>query len=322
MSMVWGNTIEGEKKDKIGAALSPLIARAGDLLGKPNLSDYLPVLARFDIQGLEKEFSNIMKRVDEIFEDVINERTKVGGGGNKNVGRLDFLQMLVELSEKQDLKAEIGKTQIKGLITDIILGGTDTSSTTIEWVMDEFMRNLEVMENAYKELNEVVGFNNIVEESHIPKLIYLDAIIKETLRIHPIGPLLPRTPSQSCIVGGYTIPKDSIVIVNIWSTQRDPLAWDNPTEFMPERFLDNSEKWNFSGNNFNYIPFGAGRRICAGVPPAERMLRYVLASLLHSFDWQLPKGEIVDREDVFGIVTKRRTPLVGIIQQNSCQRDF
>ncbi|KAL0409482.1 UNVERIFIED_CONTAM: cytochrome [Sesamum radiatum] len=116
MSMVWGNTIEGERKDKIGAAVSSLVARSFDLLGKPNVSDFFPVLARFDIQGVEKEMSNIMQRVDEIIEDIINERTKVGGG-NKNDGRLDFLQMLMELSEKQDVKTAIGKTQIKAMIT-------------------------------------------------------------------------------------------------------------------------------------------------------------------------------------------------------------
>ncbi|KAL2235967.1 UNVERIFIED_CONTAM: Isoflavone 3'-hydroxylase, partial [Sesamum indicum] len=117
MSMVWGNTIEGEKKDKIGAAFSSLVASSFDLLGKSNVSDYFPILARFDIQGVEKEISNIMQRVDEIIEDIINERTKVGGGGNKNGGKLDFLQMLMELSEKQDVKTEIGKTQIKAMIT-------------------------------------------------------------------------------------------------------------------------------------------------------------------------------------------------------------
>ncbi|KAL0446147.1 UNVERIFIED_CONTAM: Flavonoid 3'-monooxygenase [Sesamum latifolium] len=317
MSMVWGNTIEGEMKDKIGAAFSSLVARSFDLLGKPNVSDYFPILARFDIQGVEREMSKIMQRVDEIIEDIINERTKIYsgkvGGGNKNDGRLDFLQMLMDLSEKQDVKTAIGKTQIKAMITDIIIGGTDTSSTTIEWVMAEFMQNPKVMEKAHKELNEVVGLNNVVEEFHIPKLVYLEAVIKETLRIHPIGPFLtPRTPSQSCTVGGYSIPKDSAVFINVWSIQRDPLAWDNPSEFMPERFLGNSEKWNFSGNNFNYIPFGSGRRICAGLPLAERMLRYVLASLLHSFDWQPPKGEIVDIEDRFGVVLRKRTPLVAI----------
>ncbi|KAL2235968.1 UNVERIFIED_CONTAM: Flavonoid 3'-monooxygenase, partial [Sesamum indicum] len=196
---------------------------------------------------------------------------------------------------------------------DILIGGTDTLSTTIEWVMVEFMRNPKVMEKAHKELNEVVGLNNIVEEFHIPKLVYLDAVIKETLRIHPIGPFLtPRTPSQSCTVGGYSIPKNSSVFINVWSIQHDPLAWDNPSEFMPERFLGDSEKWDFNGQNINYIPFGSGRRICAGLPLAERMLRYVLASLLHSFNWQAPKGEIVDVEDKFGLVLRKRNPLAAI----------
>ncbi|KAL0409517.1 UNVERIFIED_CONTAM: Flavonoid 3'-monooxygenase, partial [Sesamum radiatum] len=169
------------------------------------------------------------------------------------------------------------------------------------------------MEKVHKELNEVVGLNNIVEEFHISKLVYLDAVIKETLRIHPPGPLLiPRIPSQSCTIGGYSIPKDSAVFINIWSIQRDPLAWDNPSEFMPERFLSNSGKWNFSGNNFNYIPFGSGRRICAGLPLADRMLRYVLASLLHSFNWQLPRGEKVDIENRFRVVLRKKNPLVAI----------
>ncbi|KAL0326518.1 UNVERIFIED_CONTAM: Flavonoid 3'-monooxygenase [Sesamum angustifolium] len=122
ISMVWGNTIEGERKDKIGAAFSSMVARSFDLLGKPNVSDYFPVLARFDIQGVEKEMSNFMQRFDEIVEDIINEREKissgeVGGGGNKNGGRLDFLQMLMELSEKQDVETKFGKTQIKAMIT-------------------------------------------------------------------------------------------------------------------------------------------------------------------------------------------------------------
>ncbi|KAK4400354.1 Flavonoid 3'-monooxygenase [Sesamum angolense] len=280
-----GKHVVGERKDRIEVALSPLVERSFDLVGKPNVSDFFPVLARFDIQGVEKELRNIMQRVDEIIEDIINERTKVGGGGNKNGGRLDFLQMLMELSEKEDVKTEIGRTQIKAMIavSSLLLrfaydsqyhlgyhnSRTDTSAATIEWVMADCMHNPEVIEKAQKELNEVVGLNNIVEDFHIPKLVYLDAVIKETLRIRPIGPFLtPRTPSQSCIVGG--------------------------------------------GNNFNYIPFGSGRRICAGLPLAERMLKYVLASLLHSFDWQPPKGEIVDMEGRFGVVLKKSTPLIAI----------
>ncbi|KAK4400369.1 Flavonoid 3'-monooxygenase [Sesamum angolense] len=210
MSMVWGNTIEGERKDKIGAAVSSLWQ---DLLICWE-SQTCPIIFRF-LPG------------------------KFGGGGNKNGGRLDFLQMLMELSEKQDVNTEFGKTQIKAMIMDIIIGGAATSSTTIEWVMVEFMRNPEVMEKVHKELNEVVGLDNVVEEFHIPKLVYLDVVIKETLRIHPVGPFLsPRTPSQSCTVGGYSIPKGSMVFINVHSIHKDPVSWDNPLEFVPEREKD------------------------------------------------------------------------------------
>ncbi|KAL0293856.1 UNVERIFIED_CONTAM: Labd-13Z-ene-9,15,16-triol synthase, chloroplastic [Sesamum calycinum] len=174
--------------------------------------------------------------------------------------------------------------------------------------MDELLRNPKVMEKAYKELNEVEGLDKVVEV-HIPKLIYLDTVIKETLRIHPVGPfLILRSSNQSCTVGGYYIPKDSAVFINVYSIHMDHLSWDNLLEFMPKRFLGNFGKWAFSGNNINYIPFGSGRRICAGLPLAQRMLRYLLASLLHSFDWQLPKGEKLDIEDRFGVVLRKKNP--------------
>ncbi|KAL0296187.1 UNVERIFIED_CONTAM: hypothetical protein Sradi_6670800, partial [Sesamum radiatum] len=121
MSMVWGNTV-GRRRTGLGHHSRRWWQDLSIYLGKPNVSDYFPVLARFDIQGVEKELTNIMQRVDEIIENVINERTKissgeVGGGGNKNGGRLDFLQMLMELSEKQDVKTAITRTQIKAMIT-------------------------------------------------------------------------------------------------------------------------------------------------------------------------------------------------------------
>ncbi|KAL0329621.1 UNVERIFIED_CONTAM: Flavonoid 3'-monooxygenase [Sesamum radiatum] len=169
------------------------------------------------------------------------------------------------------------------------------------------------MKKVQNELDKVVGLDNIVEESHIPKLEYLDAVLKETLRLHPIGPFLtPRTPSQSCTIGGYTIPKGSTIFLNVWSIQRNPLAWENPLEFKPERFLDNTMKWDFNGNNFNYIPFGSGRRVCAGLPLAERMVRFVLASLLHSFEWQLPEGEKLDMSDKLMTALRKKIPLRAI----------
>ena len=195
---------------------------------------------------------------------------------------------------------------------NMIVGGSETSSNTVEFAMAEIMNQAEIMKKAQQELEAVIGKDKIVEESDIRKLPYLQAVMKETLRLHPVSPLLvPHCPSESCTVGGYTIPKGSQVFVNVWATQRDPSIWENPLKFDPERFLNNST-WDFSGNDFNYFPFGSGRRMCAGIAMAERMVMYSLATLLHSFNWELPHGENMDLAEKFGIVLKKRIPLVAI----------
>ena len=135
--------------------------------------------------------------------------------------------------------------------------------------------------------------------------------MKETLRLHPVLPLLvPHCLSETCTIDGYTIPKGSRVFINVWAIHRDPTIWENPLEFYPERFLNG--KWDYSGSDFSYFPFGSGRRICAGIAMAERMFMYSLATLLHSFDWELGEGEKVDLTEKFGIVLKLKTSLVGI----------
>ncbi|KAH0938954.1 hypothetical protein HID58_006415 [Brassica napus] len=194
----------------------------------------------------------------------------------------------------------------------MVVGGTDTSTNTIEFAMAELISNPKLMKRAQQELDEVVGKEHIVEESHITRLPYILAIMKETLRLHPTIPLLvPHRPTETAVVGGYTVPKDTKVFINVWSIQRDPNVWENPTEFCPERFLDN-KSCDFSGTDYSFLPFGSGRRICAGVALAERMVLYTLATLLHSFDWKIPEGQVLGLEEKFGIVLKLKTALVAL----------
>ncbi|KAL0409542.1 UNVERIFIED_CONTAM: cytochrome [Sesamum radiatum] len=251
--------------------------------------------------------------MERIYEDIIARCRKMSSEEMKREGKKDFLQVLLELQEKEDPEMPISLSQIKAILMDVVGGGTDTSATTIEWVMADLLNNPEAMEKVQKELSEVVGLNNIVEEFHLPRLKYLEAVLKETMRLHPAVPLLvPRSPNQTSIVGGYTVPKGATVFINVGWIQRDPSIWDSPSEFKPERFLDGNEKCDFSGNSFHYLPFGSGRRVCAGMPLAEKMLMYLLASLLHSFEWKLPDGEAVDMSDTFGIVLRKTTPLLAI----------
>ena len=193
------------------------------------------------------------------------------------------------------------------------MGGAETTSTMVEWVMAELMHHPQVMRKVHEELAKSVGLDSLVEESHLPKLHYLDAVIKEIFRLHtPLPFLVPRCPSQSSTIGGYYIPKGTMVWLNVWAIHRDPKIWKNPLEFQPERFLNESSNLDYSGNNFNYFPFGSGRRICAGLPLAERTLIYILASLLHSFEWKLPHDTELEFSDNFGIVTKKLNPVVAL----------
>ena len=200
------------------------------------------------------------------------------------------------------------------------MGATDTTTTTVEWTMTELLKHPEVMIKVQEELKQVVGLKNNVEEFHLSKLTYLNAVIKETFRLHPPVPfLVPRYPSQSATIGGYTIPKGTTIFLNVWAIQRDPSFWENPLEFIPERFLmtkdhdDQSQiNYNYSGNTFNYLPFGSGRRMCAGVSLGERMVMLTVSSFLHSFDWKLPLGTKLELSDKFGIVVNKKDPLVAI----------
>nr|UVC58038.1 CYP706V7 protein [Isodon rubescens] len=312
LNMVWGGKIGAERRDKMSAGLLPVVAELLDLLFKPNISDFFPVLARFDFQGIAKAMTAQLQKIEAMTEDAIEERIKNPNAGVEKEGRKDFMQTLVELMQEESYKSSLGIKQIKGMLVDILIGGTDTTSTTVEWVMTQLLRHPKVMKKVQQELDEVVGMNNIVEETHMPKLVYLDAVIKETMRLNPIGPLIARTLSQSCTVGGYTIPKDSSVFVNVWSLQRDPVAWDDPSEFKPERFLEGGGAGNpadFSSNNFNFIPFGSGRRMCAGLQLAERMMMYILGSLLHSFEWRLRDGDELDMSEELVTALRKRNPL-------------
>lgn len=177
--------------------------------------------------------------------------------------------------------------------------------------MTELLLNKNVMTMARSELKETIGKRK-VEESDIARLPYLEAIIKETLRLHPPAPLLlPHKALSNVEIGGFTIQEDSLIFVNAWAIGRDPLTWENPTSFLPERFLFSKHDFKRQ-HGFDLIPFGAGQRTCPGLPLASRMVHLMLASLLHSFAWELPDGmapEDIDMSAKFGTTLKKRVPL-------------
>ncbi|XP_023729968.1 geraniol 8-hydroxylase [Lactuca sativa] len=323
-SMMWGKSLD-ENEENTNLGFREVISKIVELLGASNVSDLFPVLSRFDLQGVEREMKQQLQKVDEIFQTIIENRMNVKLEESvEQEGRNDLLQILLEHKQQNDTST-FSITQIKSLFMDIVTGGTDTTSTMAEWTMAELLKHPEIMKKIQDELEQVVGLNNIVEESHLPRLCYLDAVIKETFRLHPPLPLLiGRCPNQSCNVGGYTVPKGSNVFLNVWAIHRDPKHWENPTKFDPDRFLntDGTTKYDYSGNNTNFLAFGSGRRKCPGIPLGEKMLVYLLASLLHSFDWTLPEDKEHELSDKFGIVLKKKNPLMAIPSQRLSDKNL
>ncbi|KAG7546545.1 Cytochrome P450 superfamily [Arabidopsis suecica] len=306
--MMWGATVEGDERTSLGNELKTLISDISDIEGIQNYSDFFPLFSRFDFQGLVKQMKGHVKKLDLLFDRVMESHVKMVG--KKSEEEEDFLQYLLRVKD-DDEKAPLSMTHVKSLLMDMVLGGVDTSVNASEFAMAEIVSRPEVLNKIRQELDQVVGKDNIVEESHLPKLPYLQAVMKETLRLHPTLPLLvPHRNSETSVVAGYTVPKDSKIFINVWAIHRDPKHWDEPNEFRPERFLENS--LDFNGGDFKYLPFGSGRRICAAINMAERLVLFNIASLLHSFDWKAPQGQKFEVEEKFGLVLKLKSPLVAI----------
>lgn len=166
------------------------------------------------------------------------------------------------------------------------------------------------MRKIKEEITNVIGTNAQIQESDIARLPYLQAVVKETLRLRAVAPLVPRRAEATIEVQGFTIPKGTNVILNLWAINRDARAWNDPDKFMPERFIGNDI--NYLGQNFQFVPFGVGRRICLGLPLAQKVMYLVLGTLVHQFEWTLPeelKETGIDMTEKCGMVLCLANPL-------------
>lgn len=255
-----------------------LVGEVTNLLGSPNVLDFLPWLAFLDPQGTRSRSEAVVKRFYRVIDEQIDRRLQETTTGMTPPRKSDFLQAL--LQEKNDRHA------IRSLLIDLFVAATDTTSSTIEWAMAKLLCNPEVMANVRRELDEKIEPpERDVEESDIAQLRYLQAVIKETLRMHTPAPfLLPHRAEKGVELCGYAIPKGACVLMNMWAIGRDEGIWADPDCFRPERFLES--KVDFQGGGFELIVFGAGRRICPGMLLAHRMLHLTVATFVRNFDWK------------------------------------
>ncbi|PNY08061.1 cytochrome p450 71d8-like protein [Trifolium pratense] len=267
------------------------------------------------LTGYKGKIEKIHKRVDKILDNVVRKHQEKRAGGNdgnkSEIENEDLVDVLLRVQQSGSLDIQLTINNIKSVIWDVFAAGTDTSATTIGWVMSELMKNPRVREKAQAELRQVFKGKEQLFEIDLEELTYLKLIVKETLRLHPPSPLLvPRECTEQTIIDGYEIPIKTMVLINAWAIGRDPQYWKDAEMFVPERFDGNLI--DFKGNNFEYIPFGAGRRMCPGMTFGLASVMFPVALLLYYFNWELPnkmKSEDLDMTEDFGLTVGRKYEL-------------
>ncbi|MED6133678.1 hypothetical protein PIB30_030317 [Stylosanthes scabra] len=290
------------------------------------VGDYFPALGWVDVvSGKIGRYRETFRKLDCLFDKVIEEHKMMMAKKKEEEGdydddkkkKKDLVDVLLEIQQDGmvDGDYELSNNDLKALLMDMFVGGTDTTSATIEWAMTRLVKNPESMKKVQQEVRSVVGRNNSskVEENHINQMHYLKCVVKETLRLHPPCTVLPpRETMASLKLNGYDIPDKTMVLTNVWAIQRDPKLWEKAEEFMPERF--EKSEIDFNGDQwFEFLPFGYGRRGCPGMFFGVATVEYVLATLLYWFDWKLPEDvssvDDIDMGEEYGLVVSKKVPL-------------
>ncbi|KAL5064027.1 hypothetical protein RYX36_025764 [Vicia faba] len=271
--------------------------------GSSNPSEFVWIFRLFDFGSYEKRLKRISRRFDGFLQGLVDEHRR------KNKNENTMIDHLLNLQESQP---EYYTDQIiKGIVLVMILGGTETSATTLEWAMSALLNHPEVLKKAKDEIDTNIGQDHLVEESDISKLPYLQNIIHETFRLHPAFALLaPHFSSEDCSIGGYNVPKGTILLVNAWAIHRDSQLWSDPTQFKPERF----EK---EGEAEKLIPFGLGRRACPGANLGQRTVSLTLALCIQCFDWKRKSEKEIDMTEGKGATTPKLIPLEAMCKARS-----
>ncbi|KAI5324396.1 hypothetical protein L3X38_033469 [Prunus dulcis] len=306
--MVFGKKYMDKEFDERG--FKAVIQEGMHLAGTPNFGDFIPFIAPLDLQGLTKRMKGVSKVFDAFFEKIIDEHIQ----STDQERTKDFVDVMLGFMGSEESEYRIERSNIKAIILDMLAGAMDTTATAIEWTLSELIKHPRVMKKVQKELENVVGMEREVEESDLEKLEYLDMVVKETMRLHPVAPLLlPHAAIEDCNVNGFHIPRKSRVMINIFAIGRDPSIWTDAEKFIPERF--DGSNIDFRGRDFQFIPFGSGRRGCPGMQLGITMVQLVVAQLVHCFDWELPNNMLpceLDMTEEFGLTVPRAKHLLAV----------
>ncbi|TVU06812.1 hypothetical protein EJB05_46847 [Eragrostis curvula] len=313
------STVPGSVTDEA----QDLVKEVAELVGAFNAADYIAVCRGWDLQGLGRRAADVHRRFDALLEDLITHKqlardalvntTTTMMQGDKQ--HKDLLDILLDKAEDDTAEVKLTRDNIKAFIIDVVTAGSDTSAAMVEWMLVELLNHPDALRKVQQEIDAVVGGDRIVSEADLPRLPYLQAAYKETLRLHPAAPIAHRQSSeQITLLGrGFTVPPQAAVFINVWAIGRDPAFWEDPEAFRPERFMPGgaAEALEPRGQHFHFMPFGSGRRGCPGMGLALQSVPAVLGALVQCFHWKRDcQQEAIDMEESDGLVCARKNPLL------------
>ncbi|MQL82677.1 hypothetical protein Taro_015145 [Colocasia esculenta] len=309
-----GSGADGEQMRRFQKALVDLLYLAGSFVP----SDAVPWLEWLDLQGYIKAMKQTSKELDAVADVWIEEhrqkrreKTDMAGDGDQ-----DFIDVMLSAMDGVDLGGLDRDIAMKGTILSMVLGGTEPSSVTMTWALALLLNHRQVLDKIRQELDLHVGTARNVEEKDLANLVYLQAAMKEAMRLYPVAPLsVPHEATADCRVAGYHVPAGTRLYTNLWKLHRDPRVWADPEAFRPERFLAGGEAAGVDvrGKQFHYLPFSSGRRACPGITLALRVMQLTLARLVHGFELGTPGEAPVDMEEGPGMHITKAAPLEVVL---------
>lgn len=299
---------EDKEERKIKEGIKKALYYSGIIV----VSDVIPWLEWLDIGGHIKGMKKAGKELDVVLQSWLDEHIETREKKKED----DIMDVMLSAfpHQNQHIYGHKRDDVIKSTATNLILTASESTAETIIWAVSLLLNHPDILKLAQDELDSKVGKSKWIRESDLNNLPYLQAIVKETLRLYPPGPLSgPREATEDCYVGDYFVPKGTRLIVNLWKLHRDPRIWKDPSEFKPERFIDDCQH-NYKGQNYEYIPFSAGRRMCPAVNYGLLVVHLTLARLIHSFDISTPPMAMgVDMSEGLGIALPKLEPLQVVL---------
>nr|QNS29962.1 cytochrome P450 [Nothapodytes nimmoniana] len=311
MYSIFGRKYELGKLNAETEELGWLVEEGYDMLGQLNWSDHIPWLSRFDLQKIRIRCSKLVPKVDVFFNRIIAEH-KAQALLPSHKSMQDYVDILLSLQGPD----QISDSDMVAVLWEMIFRGTDTVAVLIEWILARMVLHPDVQAKVQEEVDTMVGRSRPLTESDIPSLVFLQAVVKEVLRLHPPGPLLSwaRLAITDTTVDGYHVPAGTTAMVNMWAITRDPSVWSEPLKFMPERFVAPGRDWldfPIMGSDLRLAPFGSGRRVCPGKTLGHATVCFWVASLLHEFEWMKPEPDdgTVDLSELLRLSSEMKKPL-------------